>query len=151
MNKVTIIIIAIMVYTNAIAQKITTEKVPTKASSAFKAKFPAAKQESWSIESPGIYEVEFINGAKTQSAEFDETGNWLETETKMDFKQMPLPVTQAFTKQFEGFKIQEANEVETPRQSITYEIVGVKGKEGYEVLFTAEGELLKKKSERPGN
>ncbi len=148
MNKVTIIIIAIMVYTNAIAQKITTDKVPTKASSAFKAKFPAAKQESWSIESPGIYEVEFINGAKTQSAEFDETGNWLETETKMDFKHIPQPVTQAFTKQFEGFNVQEANKVETPKANTTYEIVAVKGKDGYEIMFSAEGKMLKKNVEK---
>ena len=129
---------------SAIAQKITTDKVPVLIYRSFKTKFQSANQESWSRESKSVYEVEFFNDRKKQSATFDTSGAWLETETEINFSQLPRAVSASFNKQFGGFTIQETTSVETADRGTLYELVINKGKEGYEVQFSAEGKLLKK-------
>jgi hypothetical protein len=128
----------------AIAQRITTDKVPALVYRAFKTKFPASNQESWSMEDKTSYEVDFFNGNKKQSAVFKEDGTWLETETEITFNQLPRPVNAAFNKQFGGFTVQETLQVETPDKGTLYEMIINKGTEGYEVEFSAKGDLLKK-------
>jgi len=127
-------------------QRITTDKVPVLVSRAFISKFPASNQQSWSMEGKGTYEVDFFNGNKKQSATYEEDGTWLQTETEIKFSQLPHPVSAAFNKQFGDFTIQETTEVETADKGTLYELVINKGKEGYEVQFSAKGELLKKEA-----
>jgi len=126
------------------AQKITTDKVPVLIYRAFKSKFQGASQESWSKESKSVYEVEFFNDRKKQSATFDTSGAWLETETEISLSQLPRVVNAAFNKQFGGFTVQETTSVETADRGTLYELIINKGSEGYEVQFSAKGELLKK-------
>ena len=131
-----------MFYPGVFAQKITTDKVPA----LVKSKFPESNQQSWSMEGKDIYEVVFFNGNKKQSATYKEDGTWMETETEIKFAQLPRAVTVAFYKQFEGFSIQETTEVETADKGTLYELVVNKGKTGYEVQFSAKGELIKKEA-----
>jgi len=130
----------------AIAQKITTDKVPVLIYRAFKSKFPASNQESWEKETAAVYEVVFFNERKRQSASFDTSGAWRETETDILFSQLPRPVNAAFNKQFGGFTVQETIEVETADKGTLYELTINKGSEGYEVQFSAKGELIKKEA-----
>ncbi len=135
--------------TGAYSQKITTDKVPALVYRSFKSRFPASNQESWAKESAAIYEVVFFNERKRQSASFDTSGAWKETETDINFNQLPRVVSAAFNKQFGGFTIQETTEVETADRGTLYEMIINKGKEGYEVQFSAKGELLKKEEAKP--
>ena len=133
-------------YSGAFAQKITTDKVPALIYRSFKSRFPASTQESWEKESMAVYEVVFFNERKKQSASFDTSGAWRETETEINFNQLPRVVNAAFNKQFGGFTVQETTSVETPDKGTLYELVINKGKEGYEVQFSAKGELIKKEA-----
>jgi len=135
--------------TAAIAQKITTDRVPALVYRSFKSRFPASNQESWAKESKSIYEVVFFNEKKKQSASFDTAGTWLETETEINFNQLPRPVNAGFNKQFGDFTIQETLQVETADKGTIYELTINKGKVGYEVQFSAKGELLKKEEAKP--
>ena len=135
MKKIMIVcLLGTLFFAPAFAQKITTDKVPVLIYRAFKSKFPASNQESWAKESASVYEVVFFNEKKKQSAQFDTTGAWKETETEINFNALPRPVNAAFNKQFGGFMVQE------------YELIINKGKEGYEVQFSAKGELVKKEA-----
>ena len=125
------------------AQKLTTNKVPAQVGKAFRDKFPQAQQDSWSMEGTN-YEVEFFNAKKKQSAIFDATGKWLETETETQFNQLPHAVMQGFNKEFADFKVNEVNEVETLDNGTVYEIDVAKGRELYTATFSDKGELLKK-------
>jgi hypothetical protein len=127
----------------ATAQHITTDRVPGQVGKAFRAKFPAAQQDSWSMEDGHTYEVDFFNGKKKQSATFDETGKWLETETEIGINQAPVAVAKAYMKQFTGFNIQDVYQQEKP-DSTSYEITIIKTHQSYELLYSAKGELLKK-------
>ena len=128
------------------AQQITMDKLPAAVAGAFKAKFPEAKQQSWEMEKANVYEAAFFNGKKRQTAQFDNTGKWLETETEINYSEVPKAVDRTFAKQFDGFKVQVVNLVETPDKGTLYELEVFKGKENYEVLFSAKGELIKKEA-----
>lgn len=147
MKKLIIALLFGMVFsTFSFAQKITTDKVPALVMRAFHSKFPESNQQSWAMEGKTTYEVVFFNGNRKQSATYKEDGTWIETETEIKFGQLPHPVSAAFNKQFGDFTIQETTEVETADKGTLYELVINKGKEGYEVQFSAKGELLKKEA-----
>ena len=135
-----------LVYTSSVAQKITTDKVPALVMRAYKSTFPQATQQSWGMEGKTTYEVVFYNGKKKQSATYEADGTWRETETEIKFSELPHAVSAAFNKQFGGFNIQETTMVETPDKGTLYELVINKGKEGYEVQFSAKGDLVKKEA-----
>ncbi len=144
MNKLFLFLLfAFTFYLSATAQHITTDRVPGQVGKAFRTKFPAAQQDSWSMEDAHTYEVDFFNGKKKQSATFDDTGKWLETETEIGINQAPVAVAKSYVKQFSGFNIQDVYEQEKP-DSTSYEITIVKTHESYDLLYSAKGELLKK-------
>ena len=126
------------------AQTLRMDQVPSAAANAFKIKFPNGAQPSWSKETAQAYEVGFINGKKHQTALFDATGKWLETETEINYGAVPAKVQHAFEKEFEGYQIQEVFEVENTDKGFTYEIIAFKGNKNFESVFSAKGELLKK-------
>ncbi len=125
------------------AQKLTMDKVPAAAANAFKLKFPNGSQPGWSKEEKD-FEVEFFNGKKRQSALFDNSGKWLETETEIKYNTVPMKVQNAFQKEFEGYQLQEVFEVEKPENIINYELIAFKGTKNYELVYSTKGELLKK-------
>ena len=144
-----VLLLATIAYTAAVAQKITTDKVPALVYRSFKSRFPASNQESWEKESKAVFEVVFFNERKKQSASFDTSGTWLETETEINFNQLPRLVSAGFNKQFGDFTIQETLQVETSDKGTFYELTINKGKTGYEVQFSAKGELIKKEEAKP--
>ena len=147
MKKIIItLLLGAIFYAPSFAQKITTDRVPVLIMRAFSSKFLAANQQSWSIESKGVYEVEFYNDKKRQSATFDTTGAWLATETEIKFNQLPHAVAAGFNKQFGDFTVQETLEVETPDKGTSYELTINKGATGYEVVFSDKGALIKKEA-----
>jgi hypothetical protein len=139
---------ACTVHLYAAAQHITPNQVPAIVGKAFRSKFPQASQDSWNMENAHTYQAVFFNGNKKQAASFDDTGKWLQTDTEIRMNAIPAPVMRNFTKQFGGFDIQEADELETP-DGTTYEITAVKGTEDYVLLFSVKGELLKKTVVKP--
>lgn len=143
MKKLSLILLAIIATSFCFAQKLTMDKIPSAATNAFKQKFPNGSQPGWSKEDKD-FEVEFFNGKKRQSALFDASCKWLETETEINYNAVPGKVQTAFQKEFEGYQVQEVYEVETPNKVINYEITAFKGAKNYEAFFSAKGEMLKK-------
>lgn len=127
----------------AVAQTLTMDKVPPAAANAFKQKFPNGSQPGWSKEEGETFRVGFINGKKQQTALFDATGKWLQTESEINYGAVPGKVQRAFETEFEGYQIQEVFEVETDK-GISYEMIVFKGTKNYQAIFSAKGELLKK-------
>lgn len=142
-KKSAFLITGIFVTCAVIAQHITTDRVPAQVGRAFRTRFPMAQQDSWSMEDPHTYEVDFFNGKKKQSALFDDTGKWLETETEIGINQAPNTVVKSFMKQFGGYNVQDVYEQEKA-DTTTYELTIYKGHESYDLLFSSKGDLLKK-------
>ena len=64
---------------------------------------------------------------------------------------MPKAVSQAISKDFAGFKIDEASKNETSDNKTFYEVEVSKDKEKYEVKISTTGEILNKKVEKEDN
>ena len=115
---------------------------------AFAKRFPNTKGIEWSKESETEFEAEFKAGGKEQSANFDQSGKWLVTETVIKKADLPQSVQTALTKEFAGYKVEEAEKVETANDGTQYEVALEKGELNYEVLFSADGKVLKKEEKK---
>jgi len=145
MNRIIIGLLTAALMSNAAyAQKISADKVPTAVTSAFKAKFPNATKTSWEMENANEYEASFKLNGKEVSANFDNTGKWLETETEIKVSALPAAVKAALSKDFAGFKIEEASKIESAKDGNCYEAELEKGEETFDVLFLPNGKILSK-------
>jgi hypothetical protein len=133
------LLISLMGYT----QKITPDKVPALVKQAFARKFPAATEVKYEMEKTD-YEINFKDKEVKMSANFDATGKWLETETEIKESDLPKEVSASVSRNFAGFKKSEIAKTETPDQGLIYEMDLKKDKEGYEVQFSAKGDIIKK-------
>src|SRR5436189_6460392 len=113
MKKLIAIMVALQVTGFAHAQKLKESEVPEAVKDSFTQRFANVKGVEWSKEGEGEFEAEFkIKGAE-QSANFDETGKWLETETEISKADLPKVVQDVIAQEFTGYKIEEAEKVET--------------------------------------
>jgi hypothetical protein len=143
--KITLIIIAIIA--GLLIQACIQSVSPT-VNDAFFSKFPDAKRVKWSKEDPTIYEVEFRLNKSEMTANFDEKGTLLETEVEIKESQLPEPVKTALVIDFKEYKIGEISTVEEPGKDLKYEIAVKKKSENLELVFSSDGKLLDKLSEK---
>ncbi len=143
-NTFILLVIALLSITNVYAQKIAADKVPTAVVSAFKAKFPTAAKTSWEMENKNEYEANFKLNSEEVSANFDNTGKWLETETEIKISDLPPAIQSILSKDFAGFKSGEASKIESAKNGNCFEVEIEKGKETFDVLFTPDGKVLSK-------
>ena len=145
MKKTLLALLTVAIVSNSVsAQKIAAEKVPVAVTTAFKTKFPTVLKTSWEMENKTEFEANFhINGVET-SANFDNTGKWLETETELKIAALPNAIQSTIKKDYAGFKINEASKIENIKNGKCFEAEIEKGEETFDVLFTADGKVLSK-------
>lgn len=145
MKKVIYLLLTAALMSNAVcAQKIATDQVPAPVTTAFKAKFPTATKTSWEMENANEYEAGFKLNGEDVSANFDNTGKWLETETEIEASALPTAVQSALAANFAGFKIEEASKIESVKNGSCFEAEIEKGEEAFDILFAADGKMLSK-------
>ncbi len=137
-------IAAVLITTVAFAQKIQEKDIPAAVVSAFKTKFPTTTKTNWEKENTNEYEAEFKLNGEEISANFDNTGKWLETETEIKTAALPANILATLNKDFGGYKIEEAAKIESAKDGNIFEAEIEKGEESYDVLFTADGNVLSK-------
>jgi hypothetical protein len=120
------------------------EEIPAAAKTAFSAKFPKAQKVKWSIEKPGEFEAEFTLNGVEFAALYDLNGQLIETENEIKESALPQTVKSAIAKDFAGYKISEIEQVTDVKNIVTYEMVAVKGKLKYELVFLSDGKLSRK-------
>ena len=126
------------------AQQLKESDVPGAVKAQFSKSYPKAKEVKWSKEGVSEFEAEFENGSLKQSANFDQTGKWLVTETVIKKSDLPAPVQATISRDFPGYKIEEAEKAESSDQGVFYEVELEKGEMNYEVRLSAGGNVLKK-------
>jgi hypothetical protein len=144
MKTATVLCLVILMSGYASAQKLKENEVPEGVKKAFNQKFAGAKEVKWSKEGATEFEAEFDLGGHEQSASFDNTGKWMETETEIKKSELPQAVQATIAKEFTGYKIEEAEKAESPGQGSFYEVTLKNGKIGYEVQLSADGKVIKR-------
>lgn len=148
MKSILILLGTVMLSGTSFAQKISENKIPTAVLIGFKTKFPAAMKTTWEMENKSEYEADFTIDKTKHSAKFDKSGKWKETETDIKIVELPEAVSKAIAKEFDGYKVEEAEKVETSNNGTIYEVKVKKGKVTYEAQFSSTGKVLKKDIEK---
>ncbi|HEY5748740.1 MAG TPA: PepSY-like domain-containing protein [Chryseolinea sp.] len=132
------------------AQKLTDDKVPATVKAALIKRFPAAKQVAWEKEDARAYEAKFTVGDNKQSANFDEDGKWLSTETNLKKTDIPAAIQSSIAKNFAGFDIADPEKVESP-EGVSYKMKLKKEGKKLEVVFLPDGTVKKQKEHKSGD
>jgi hypothetical protein len=112
---------------------------------AFKAKFPEASQVKWSKENVHEYEADFKLNKQSYSANFNDKGAWLETESPTNFISLPQAVQEAInSSKINKATIKKLARIEKTNGKITYELAMKKGKKMVEKFYSSEGVEVKK-------
>lgn len=118
-------------------------KVPAAVEAALKQKFPTVEKPLWDKENAHEYEAEFMLKGVKISANFSDAGKWLETETEITVTALPKKVADAFQAKYAGAEITGAAKIETADNKIKYEAEFKTNGKKQEVLFDADGNLVK--------
>ena len=148
MKKIMLFSVACIVAGFAEGQKLKDSDVPGAVKASFAKNFPKAKEVKWSKEGTSEFEAEFEIAEVEQSANFDQTGKWLETETEIKKSELPQAVQAAIAKEFAGFTVDEPERVESPGNAVLYEVELKKGKVRYEAQFSADGKVVRKEEKK---
>jgi hypothetical protein len=149
---ISLLVVAMMISSAGFGQKIMTGKVPQNIRKAFSKEFPKATGAAWMMDE-GNYEVNFTIDKVKNSAIFDKDGKWLEKEAVIKESDLPKSVKSALKRDFKGYKLSEAEKVETPDKGIEYHVgINTKAGEAFELVYSPAGEMLsqKAKESKPG-
>jgi hypothetical protein len=113
--------------------------VPEAVKKAFEKKFPAATGVKWDKENAHEYEAGFKLEGKSYSANFSNTGEWLETEGSIDFSQLPETVRQSFTTGHKTAIVKAAAKIETSKGIVKYEVEYKTGSKTKEIFYNEDG------------
>jgi hypothetical protein len=138
-NVLVLIVLFSMISLSAKSQKSTPENVKKE----FAIKYPGAQAVKWDSEEANEWEAEFTIDGKKMSSCFDNEGKWIESETAISEKELPVEVVNSLNKDFKGYKrgpveIFESTEIKG------FELRLTKGDESIEVIFDNKGVVLKK-------
>jgi hypothetical protein len=139
MKRIIMMLSAIVLTANAFATE-----VPKAVKEAFTKKFPAANNIKWDKENAHEYEASFTINGSGFSANFSDTGTWVETESTVDFNRLPEKVQQSFNTAHKGAAIKAAAKIERATGDTMYEVEYKVGNKTKEVLYNEDGAVIKK-------
>ena len=93
------------------------------------------------------YEADFKLSGVKYSATYSATGKWMETEHKIKAEALPDPVKKAIAASYADHKMGSAEMAETPEGTM-YEVDLENGEHEMEVVFNADGKVVKSKIEK---
>jgi hypothetical protein len=121
------------------------KQAPENVKKEFSQKYAGAKSVKWDSEKANEWEAEFKLNGKEMTANFDNSGKWLETETEVSAKELPGAVTSALNKDFSAYKTDEISIVENPEMK-GFEVALKNKKDELIVIFGNDGTVLKKEA-----
>jgi hypothetical protein len=117
-------------------------KVPPIVLGNFNHKFPNAKSVKWKKESKAEYEAEFSEKGKKISANYNNSGEWLETEKQISLSEIPKEVAAAVNRDYPFAVVVDADIIESSKHPVKYELlIKNKGKKK-EVFYDSHGNRI---------
>ena len=140
MKKIIFVAVAfICAYATSFAQS----KTPNAVTTTFNQKFPNASNVKWDKENAHEYEASFVWKGEKHSANFNDTGEWLETESPITFNQLPEKVQTAFNASHKVTTIKAVAKIETSKGQTQYEVEIKQGLKTVEFFYEANGSVIK--------
>jgi hypothetical protein len=126
--------------------------VPSNVKKAFEQKVSNAKDVEWEYDNEDkLWEVEYEIGKAEFTSVFDVNDKWVETEKEIKFTELPEAVKATLKADYSDYEVEEVEFVETPEGRF-YEVEVELEKDNqeleYELLFSADGKVVKKEPEK---
>ena len=137
--KKTIITICVMVLSVAAFAT----DAPKAVKEAFAKKFPSATNVKWDKENAHEYEAAFKQNGKSFSANYSDKGDWLETESTIEFNMLPQKIQQSFKTNHKEAAVKVAAKIETSKGVTKYEVEFKSGKKTVEEFYAEDGSIIK--------
>lgn len=112
---------------------------------AFNLKFPLATKVKWDKENAHEYEASFVMNNAKYAANYTDKGEWLETESPLNFKNLPAEVQKSFTTSHKNETAKLVSKIEQAKGKIKYEIEIKRGLKTVEFFYNADGSETKEK------
>lgn len=123
-------------------QKVNSQEAPEAVQKTFEAKYPGENDPDWEKDSHGNYESHFkIDGIKYR-ADFRPNGQWIETETSIDKKDLPKAIRKIIETEFDDEEINEVEKVEHYSKGTFYDVEFKRKGKNKDVEFKADGTIL---------
>ena len=120
--------------------------IPLNVKNSFAKKYPGIKELKWDKEGKDQFEAGFIqNGIKT-SVILDEEGEIEETETQIQFSELPSGIIPYINSNYKDFKISEAAKIVDEDGNVNFEAEISIGSKKQDLLFDKLGNPVQKKS-----
>lgn len=108
----------------------------------FQAMYPGENDPDWHKDDNGNYESNFkIDGIKYR-ADFKPTGEWIETESSIDFDELPQAVQDKIKSEYDKSDITEIEKVEHHSKGLFYDVEFKRKGKNKDVEMTASGEVI---------
>jgi hypothetical protein len=125
--------------------------VPKKVQDEFMKLYPKTTEVKWSKESKNEFEAEFKEDVKSVSVVINTEGELIETETKIDIKDLPNSVEPFVIENYKNYKITEAAKIIDDKGVLIYEAEISKNNDKKDLLFDKDGKLIDKKMGKSEN
>lgn len=127
----------------AYATSFAQSKTPMAVTTAFNQKFPNASKVKWDKENAHEYEASFEWKGENFSANFSDTGEWLETESPISKNQLPDKVQSAFNSAHKRAKVKAVAKIETSKGITKFEVEFKQGIKTVELFYSTDGKEIK--------
>ncbi len=104
---------------------------------------PEATDIDWSVKH-NMYRAQYLLYGKKGTSYFQMNGIWTETELVIDNSELPLKVAEVLQEQFAKFQQDGIEKVETSDGKTFYEVDMIYKGNLYDILFDANGKILRK-------
>lgn len=104
---------------------------------------PSAHNIVWTIDD-NIFQVDYVLHDKKTTSYFDKNGTWLETESEIDFDELPKAILETLKIKLSEYSIIDIELVKTKENQELYEVDLKKGDKIYDILFDKNGKILRK-------
>ena len=125
--------------------------VPKNVQAEFLKLYPKTTEVKWNKENKSGFEAEFKENGISISIVMNGEGKVIETETKIDKKDLPGSVESFVMKNYKGYKITEAAKIVDAKGVLIFEAEISKGDLKKDLLFDKDGKLIVKEKDNSVN
>ncbi len=123
-------------------QEGTQTETPSAVKETFKNLYPGENDPDWHLDAHGNYESNFkIEGIKYR-ADFAPSGEWIETESSIDVKELPKVIQDRIKQEYDDYEITEVERVEHATKGLFFDVEFKQKGKNKDVEFSPSGEIL---------
>lgn len=108
----------------------------------FDQRFPGASDVSWERENPKGWIAEFIWQDRNVIANYNFSGNWLETKTQIPTSELPKAVKETIESFYPDWKVVVAHRLESANVELRFKVAIQKESKLQEIVLKEEGTLV---------